>query len=123
MDQERQLSGLIERIYETALDQDLWATLLPDISAYFNADFTGIYTPELATGKSVAKTWVTDWESAGIKAYAEYYGTISTNFEILSTYPVGKVFTDQMVPDYDVYTNSEAYNDFLYHTRLNTLSM
>ena len=42
----------------------------------------------------------------------EYYGPISTNFQVLRTYPVGVAYTDQMAPDYGAYERSEAYNDF-----------
>lgn len=112
MDQEQQLSALIERIYEASLDPESWGSLLDDMSVFLNSESGVVYVPNLNTGKSDGNLWNTNWDSNSVHAHANYYGEISTNFKTLSTYPVGKVFADHMVRDYNVYRNSEAYNDF-----------
>ncbi len=112
MGDERQLSKFIERIYGAALDHSVWDALLPDLFDHFKSDVGGLYSPYLATGRSEGMSWTVGMDDAAVKAYGDYYGPISTNFQILRTYPVGAVYTDQMAPDYGVYERSEAYNDF-----------
>ncbi len=112
MGDERQLSKFIERIYESALDRSVWDRLLPDLFDHFKSSIGGLYTPVLATGRSDGFGWTFGFDDAMVKAYSEYYGPISTNFQVLRTFPVGAVYTDQMAPDYGVYEKSEAYNDF-----------
>lgn len=112
MGDQRQLPKFIERIYETALDRSVWDRLLPDLFDHFKSSIGGLYTPYLATGRSDGFGWTFGFGDAEIKAYSEYYGPISTNFQVLRTFPVGAVYADQMAPDYGVYEKSEAYSDF-----------
>ncbi len=121
MGDDQQLSKFIERIYGAALDHSVWDRLLPDLFDHFKSNFGGLYAPVLASGGSDGFGWAFGFDDAKIKTYSEYYGPISTNFQVLRTYPVGAVYTDQMAPDYGVYERSEAYNDFFKPNRADHL--
>ncbi len=112
MGKERQLSTFIERFYKAALDHSVWDTLLADLSDHLHSNIAALYSPYLATGGADTMGWTVGLDDAAIKAYVEYYGPISTNFQVLRTYPVGAVYTDQMAPDYGAYERSEAFTDF-----------
>ncbi len=106
------MTKYIERIYEAARDHGVWGSLLPDLGDDLRSDLTVIYSPYLATGEADGMAWVSGMDDSEVKAYTEYYGPISTHFQILRDYPVGAVFADQMAPDDDSYLKSEAYRDF-----------
>ena len=113
MGDEQRLSAFIERIYEVAHDPGAWATLLPDLSGHLGSHFSTIYTPYLADGSYAGLFHSVGMSDQAIKEYSEYYGSISTNFQILKDYPVGAVFTDQLAPNYDEYLASETFNDWI----------
>ncbi len=112
MSNAQQLTKFIERFYEAVLDHSVWDTLLADLSDHFKSEIGALYSPYLATGGADTMAWTVGLDDAAIKAYVEYYGPISTNFQVLRTYPVGAVYTDRMAPDYGAYERSEAYTDF-----------
>ncbi len=112
MGNERQLSTFIERIYEAVLDHSVWDTLLPDLFHHLQSEFGGLYFPYLATGSADDFSRTVGMDDAAVRDYSEHYSAISTNFQVLRTYSVGEIYTDQMAPDYGAYESSEAYNDF-----------
>lgn len=109
---DKELSDLIERIYAAALDPDEWHRLLQCLGDRFRSGIAGLYSLRLPSGETDGFPWIIGVDEAETKAYLTHYYKDSPNIHALATHALGSVYVDGMLPDYAVYENSEAYNDF-----------
>lgn len=108
---------LIEKIYEAALEPDLWPETCKILTKSLGFDKCGIAYTDPIKGNLVIQH-MPGWEENAIRSIGEHYGSINpwVPWHIKNTKEGDVYFKDGMLRP-DEYEKTEYYNDFLFPNR------
>jgi DNA-binding CsgD family transcriptional regulator len=112
MDTDR-LSALIGAVYDAAVDGTdwtAWTGVLTELGASLHSPKVVLESVDAGSYATVANL-VPGWDPAVVTDYLCDYARDDPLIHDASRYPLGSVYTDQMLPDYTVYRHSVVYND------------
>lgn len=105
------ISGLIDKVYDAALDPDHWPHALESLTHFFDssAAHLSIDSHALTNGRLIS--YGTD--PAYTRSYAEYYAARNVLWQRIVRDSIQGVVTNRMIMPTDELRKSEFYNDFL----------
>jgi len=108
---DQEFQRFTEQLYESVLDVKAMDGVLATMCDLLSSSYSTVLhqDPNSGFAELVASSNI---DSNLTQLYEEHYGPISPLLPYAKKYGVGEVFTEEMIPDTNVYLNSEAYNDF-----------
>jgi DNA-binding CsgD family transcriptional regulator len=111
-DQLAAVMDLIARVYDAALDEQLWPTVAPKIASTFEATSTALFTSNRRHEEVNLLSMTENFSAAALRAYEEYYAQRDVWFERAENVNPSTLFTNiDLMPD-EEFEKTEIYNDF-----------
>lgn len=109
---DEELSALIGRIYDAALDLELWPTVLDEIAVDFNAICCHLFDADLNADEIHFAALNKRFTYERANQYHTYYRHLDKRLTELTRGPLGRAFADWELLSPETFQKSEFYNDF-----------
>lgn len=114
MNKEAEFDQLVGLIYQAALDEDCWQSVLLDLSDFFNAAGTALWVHDFETGISNGESIQTvRFDPEFVISYAEYYSQTNIWAKQEALLTKNLFVTSSMLFDDKLLPSTEYYGDWL----------
>ncbi|MDD5391117.1 MAG: hypothetical protein PHD37_17410 [Gallionellaceae bacterium] len=112
MDEQTQFDKLVGLIYEAALDQKLWSTVVEALCGHFEVDVAHLIGWDIAAGTDRLGI-ITPKGQAMLTDYQQHYGGIDPRLSLAASLAPGEILACHEHFDAAFVSRSEFYQDFL----------
>lgn len=107
-----EFSGLVESIYDCALDLENWRAVLPRIAAFLDSDGSTFAIYDMANSASF-RFYDHGLSEEAVQSYFATYATLNPTLEAKTVFKVGEPYTLRMVIDEEELSDSRFYKEWM----------